>query len=75
MAGRGASERMDYELVFRALGRLAKERGMRDVIVMEFEQGMVFQGYVVVSTTEGYALSFKTETLSHEDLKKLVHDL
>jgi hypothetical protein len=75
MADRSPSERLDYELVFQALGRLAKERGMRDVVVMEFEQGAILQGYVLVSTTEGWVLNFKTETFGHEDLKKLVYDL
>jgi hypothetical protein len=75
MANQEVSGRMEYELVFQAVGRLAKRKNLRDVCLLEFEGGVILQGYSLISTTEGYQLVFKTHTLSHEDLKQLVWDL
>jgi hypothetical protein len=75
MAGRGPLGKMGYERVFQALGRLVDERRMRDVIVMEFEEGVILQGFELAATTEDWVLRFKTETFGEADLKKLVDKL
>ena len=75
MASRSASGKMDYERVFQALGRVVEEQRMTDIVLMEFEEGMILQGYKLVGTTEGWMRTFETRTFSREDLNKLVKDL
>lgn len=75
MASRSPLDKMGYERVFQALGRLMDEQRMRDVVVMEFEEGVILQGFELVATTEGWMLRFKTDTFSQADLKKLVDKL
>jgi hypothetical protein len=75
MADQAGVRRVDYEQVLRAIGRLAEQRRLRNICVLQVEGGMVVQGEALVSTREGYHLVSDTRVLSHEDLDKMVHAL
>jgi hypothetical protein len=70
-----AARRMEYERVFQAVGREAQRQKLRDICLLEVEGGIVLQGHALVSTRDGYQLTFETQVLSHGDLEKLMREL
>ena len=75
MADPSAARRMDYERVLQALGRLAEEKNLRDLCILEVDGGLVLQGQALVSTRDGYQLVTRTRVLSHKELEKLTREL
>jgi hypothetical protein len=69
-----ALEGLKYNEVFTALGRFVEEKELRDVFVMEFEEGIIVTGAVTLETPRGidYDHTVETYVLSAQDLRALL---
>lgn len=61
-----------YPEVFSALGRFIVKHDLKNVCVMEFEQGIIVIGDVLYEVGEGMNRRTETHILSHDDLQRLV---
>ncbi len=75
MANLAAVKRMKEERVVQVVDRLAKVQGLRDVCVVEIEEGIVVQGLAHRSKRNVDYFVYKTQLLSHKQLEKLAHGL
>jgi hypothetical protein len=73
----GATEpsRTRYDVLLAALGRFAEERRLKELCLLEFEQGVILQGTKMIPTADGYQRSSETHVLSHEEVGELVRKL
>ena len=58
--------------LLRAIGRFIVKRGITNVCVMEFEDGVIVIGTVLYETGETMGRRTETHVLSGEDLHRLV---
>jgi hypothetical protein len=61
-----------YPELLRAIGRFIVKRGITNVCVMEFEDGVIVTGTVLYETGETMGRRTETHVLSGEDLHRLV---
>ena len=61
-----------YPELLRAIGRFIVKRGITNVCVMEFEDGVIVTGTVLYETGETTGRRTETHVLSGEDLHRLV---
>jgi hypothetical protein len=61
-----------YPELLRAIGRFIVKRGITNVCVMEFEDGVIVTGTVLYETGETMGRRTETHILSGEDLHRLV---
>ena len=61
-----------YPELLRAIGRFIVKRGISNVCVMEFEDGVIVTGTVLYETGETMGRRTETHVLSGEDLHRLV---
>ncbi len=69
--GRTIKARLGYEKILRAVGHYCDQHQLDEICVMEFEKGVVLQGFKVESTEEGYIRRITTHTLSYEQINDL----
>ncbi len=67
-----ALEGLNYPEVFTALGKLIEENELHDVVVMEFEQGIIVTGAVTQEVGTGYDHKVETFVLSGADLRSML---
>ena len=62
---------LTYADIFAIVGKFIAKKGLSDVCVMEFEDGMVVVGSVSYETSEEWNRRTETHVLSYDDLKRL----
>jgi hypothetical protein len=67
-----SQNKVAYADVFAAVGRFLAKRGLTDVCVMEFEDGLIVTGSALYETGEGYNRRTETHVFSLDDLKRMV---
>lgn len=67
--------RIKYPEALNAAGRFIAKRGLQDICLMEFENGIVVVGSVLYETAESYNRRIETHVLSIEDLKRLMKEV
>jgi len=67
-----AKKLVPYPELFHAIGQFIVKRGLGNVCVMEFEDGVVVTGTVLYETGETLGRRTETHVLSGEDLQQLV---
>ncbi len=70
--GRAIKSRLGYEKILRAIGHYCDQHRLDEVCLMEFDKGVVLQGFQVESTGEGYRRQITTHTLSYEQISDIV---
>ncbi len=63
---------LPYPEVLHAIGKFIAKRGMGNVCVMEFEDGIIVTGTVLYDTGETMGRRTETHVLSSEDLQRMV---
>jgi hypothetical protein len=66
-----ALPKLNYSEIMTALGRFIADKKMRDVCVMEFEDGIIVTGSVVYESRGGVHRSQETFVLAQSDLEKM----
>ncbi len=69
------SERIDYPELLRALGHFIQQEHLSEVSILEFDRGWVIAGLTYKSTAQGFIRVPADFVLSHEEVRKMVHDL
>jgi hypothetical protein len=64
--------RPEYSELFVAVGRFVAKKGLTDVCMLEFEQGVIVTGMVLYETGESYNRVTETHILSFDDLRNLM---
>jgi hypothetical protein len=67
-----SKKQFDYSKVLAALGQFAAKKGISDICVMEFEDGMILIGSVIYETGEILNRQTVSHIFSADDLQKLV---
>lgn len=67
-----ALKNVKYTDLFGALGKFIESKGIKDVCVMEFEEGVIVTGTVVYEVTGGYRRRQDTFILSGDELRLLL---
>ena len=65
---------LTYPNVLAALGRFIAKQQMTDVVLMEFENGIIVTGSIMYSTGETTSRYTKTHVFSAQDLQKLIKE-
>lgn len=63
--------KMAYPEMMSVVGRFIAKRGIKDVCVMEFENGIIVTGYALYETGEVMGRRMETHVLSVADLQRL----
>ncbi len=63
---------IQYTDLFTVLGRFVNEKKMKDVCVMEFEDGVIVTGSVIYDARGGYRREQETYVLSAEELGSML---
>lgn len=61
-----------YTELFPALGKFIQDQELNDVVVMEFEEGIIITGTKIIDAREEYNHSIETHILSAQDLRALL---
>jgi hypothetical protein len=67
-----AKKTYPYPELLRAIGQFVAKRGINNVCVMEFENGVIVTGTVLYDTGETTRRRTETHVLSGEELQRLV---
>lgn len=68
----GALADIKYPDLFAQIGKFVAEKNIKDVCVMEFEDGVIITGSVIYDTSVGYKRILETFVLSAQDLQKMI---
>ncbi len=68
-------ERTDYPELMRALGQFIQQEHLTEVCVVEFDSGWIISGLSFRATLGGFARVPVDYTLSHADVRALLHDM
>jgi hypothetical protein len=63
---------MDYPRLLEAVGKVISSKNMSDVCIMEFEDGLIVSGSVVVEGRTGIKHRIETIVLSRQELGTLL---
>ena len=61
-----------YPELLRAIGQFIMKRGINNICIMEFEDGVIVTGSALYDTGETIGRRTETHVLSGEDLQRLV---
>ena len=65
-------KQLDYAKVLAAIGQFATKKGLTDVCIMEFEDGVILIGSLIYETGEILNRQSVTHIFSTDDLQKMV---
>jgi hypothetical protein len=66
------SKHFPYPEMLHAIGKFVTKRGMSNICVMEFENGVIVTGIVLYNTGETTGRRTETHVLTFDDLQRLV---
>lgn len=66
------SKNFPYPEVLHAIGRFVAKRGISNICVMEFENGVIVTGTLLYNTGETMGRRTETHILSFDDLQRLI---
>ncbi len=61
-----------YPEVFAAIGKFIAKKGISNVCIMEFENGVIVIGSALYETGEIFSRRTETHVLTNDDLKRLM---
>lgn len=66
------AKNFSYPELLHAIGKFVTKRGMSNICVMEFENGVIVTGIVLYNTGETIGRRTETHVLSFDDVQRLI---
>ncbi len=67
-----ALKNFSYTEIFAALGKFVTSKGLKDVCIMEFEDGLIVTGTAVYEVTGGFRRTVDTYVMSADEIRLLM---
>lgn len=64
--------KISYPEALAAIGRFVAQKGLSDVCVLEFENGVIVTGALLYEVHEGYQRRIETHIFSEQDLRRMI---
>jgi hypothetical protein len=69
---KASSKNLAYPEMLHAIGKFVAKRGISNICVMEFENGVIVTGTVLYNTGETMGRRVETHILSFDDVQRLI---